>query len=339
MKNMERNDRIGRFGWILVLFLGLNPSITSADEASELYQSGVELFKAEKFLEASTAFRKAYALRPSWKVYYNIGQCEAAAKRYGIAIEAFESYLVGGGDEIKLERTEYVVGEIRRLQTLVGRLELVAPPGIEVYLDGDKRGTTPLEGPLRVAAGKHHVALKKGEETILEKRVQIAGGIATKVTAPSEQAEPEPAAEPSPEESANVPESEPPEPTPEPPEPVVEKGHSWMWPAGLAALGTGAATLIAGTVTGSLALAKSNKLADQCKDKIGCSDSDKELKESSDSLAIATNVLLPVGGALAVGGALLVFFEIRRSKERESALRVHPTGGPDLMGVIMSGRF
>lgn len=341
MKKKGRRLTALWFGWLLVFILNMGPTIANADEATTLYQTGVALFKEEKFLEAAAAFREAYALRPSWKLYYNIGQCEAAAKRYGIAIEAFEAYLVGGGDEIQLERTEYVVGEIRRLQTLVGRLEFMAPPGIDVFLDGDKRGTTPLEGPLRIAAGKHQVVLKKGDKIVLDKRVQVAGGIATKVTTPSEEPRAEePIQKPKTEEAAVIPEPTPMEKAPESPTPKIQKRHSWMWPVGLTAMGTGAATLIAGAVTGSLALSKSNKLEENCKEKVGCSDSDKELKDSSDKLAIATNMLLPLGGALAVTGGLLFFFELRNhSKEQEIALDVHPVGGPDQLGLTVSGRF
>ena len=54
----------------------------------------------ERFLEAVRAFRSANEINPSWKIEFNIGQCEAALKRYGLAMEAFEKYLALGGDEV-----------------------------------------------------------------------------------------------------------------------------------------------------------------------------------------------------------------------------------------------
>ena len=67
-----------------------------------------------------------------------------------MAAEAFEAYLMGGGDEISDERREEVTGEIRRMQPLVGRLELDENEELVVYIDDEQRAVTPLVGPLRV---------------------------------------------------------------------------------------------------------------------------------------------------------------------------------------------
>ena len=67
----------------------------SDDEAATAFSKGVKLFKAEKYDEAVKAFRRAYELKPAWKIKFNIGQCEGALKRYGLAIEAFEDEVIG----------------------------------------------------------------------------------------------------------------------------------------------------------------------------------------------------------------------------------------------------
>ncbi len=64
------------------------------DYAWNLYRKGIEDFKAARYQNAVNAFREAYSARPSWKILYNIGQCEAAITRYGLALEAFEKYMV-----------------------------------------------------------------------------------------------------------------------------------------------------------------------------------------------------------------------------------------------------
>ncbi|MBN2530773.1 MAG: hypothetical protein JXR76_30580 [Deltaproteobacteria bacterium] len=42
-----------------------------------------QLFENEQYPEASAKFRKAYELKPSWKILVSIGQCEATAKNRG----------------------------------------------------------------------------------------------------------------------------------------------------------------------------------------------------------------------------------------------------------------
>ena len=66
------------------------------DKAVQAFQEGKRLYGDKKFKEAADAFRLANHLRRSWKLLYNIGQCEAAAKRYGMALDAFERYVAEG---------------------------------------------------------------------------------------------------------------------------------------------------------------------------------------------------------------------------------------------------
>jgi tetratricopeptide (TPR) repeat protein len=69
-----------------------------ADPAKAAFAGGSRLFDKGDFPAAAEAFREANRLNPSWKLYYNIGRAEAAAERYGLALEAFEQYLAEGGD-------------------------------------------------------------------------------------------------------------------------------------------------------------------------------------------------------------------------------------------------
>ena len=60
------------------------------DEAAKMFDQGKKHFNEGAFVQAAGAFRKANELRPNWKLLFNIAQSEAAAKRYGLALEAFE---------------------------------------------------------------------------------------------------------------------------------------------------------------------------------------------------------------------------------------------------------
>ena len=75
------------------------------------WKATIWLYGDKKFKEAADAFRLANHLRRSWKLLYNIGQCEAAAKRYGMALDAFERYVAEGGFSLKAELGKEAFGD------------------------------------------------------------------------------------------------------------------------------------------------------------------------------------------------------------------------------------
>jgi tetratricopeptide (TPR) repeat protein len=161
-----------------------NSETTTA--AKEAFAEGGELFTQGKYSAAAEAFRRAYALSPTWKLLYNIAQAETAAKHYGVAIGIFEQYLAEGGDELPESRSDAVQKEIQRLRLLVGTVEVVAPAGAIFYVDDVQRGTLPFSGPMRLSIGKHQVRLELNHETLLNREISIAGGMPTYVKVTSE---------------------------------------------------------------------------------------------------------------------------------------------------------
>ncbi len=293
----------------------------AGEDARSMHRKGVELFKQSRFEEAAVAFRKAHQLRPTWKLLFNIGQCEAAAKRYGLALEAFEKYLVEGGDEVPEERREYCAAEIRRIRPLVGVLEVEADYGIEVLVDGTVRAVTPLEGPLRVAAGTRHVVLRRGGEIVLEKKVQLAGGMTTRIEPPRKA------------------DGEPEEQEPSQPETSDEKPASPLRTVGWIGVGVGAAVAIGGAITGGMAMSKSNDLADKCPDKNNCPDEHKNLPGEADNLALTTNILLPVGAVVAATGVVLIIIGRNSGDSEEPKVSLLPITGPNHAGFAVQGEF
>ncbi len=147
------------------------------EQAKTAFDKGKELFHKKEYAEAAEAFSKAYNLKKTWKLLYNIGQSEASAKRHGLALEAFEQYLAEGGDDVPVEKRDYVISEVKRLREMVGSLDVHAPEGALVIVDGVERGTAPLVGPLTVAAGmNHNVLVKHLEDKLLDRVVRVRSG-------------------------------------------------------------------------------------------------------------------------------------------------------------------
>ena len=115
---------IALFSMCLLSIGAAGPVAAQSDDAKAAFEEGKRLFAQKKYADAADQFRAAYEFRESWKLLYNIGQAEAAATRYGLAMEAFEQYLAEAGDEIDEERRNEVLEEIVRLRNMVGELSV-----------------------------------------------------------------------------------------------------------------------------------------------------------------------------------------------------------------------
>ena len=316
---------------------------SSEKKAKAAFAAGREQYDAKRYRQAASEFERAYELKPNWKLLYNIGQAYAAAKLYGRAISAFERYLAEGGDDVPIERQEYVIGEARRLKNLVGFLQFEVPAGSTVVIDGEERGTAPLPRALMLtAAVEHHVEVVSNGEEILSRALILTGGEKKEMVARVEES-PSPAEpEEEPEETASIAkDAKRPdgaiEPRPEPPDRGLETSDDVppQIPAGWATLGVGGALLIAATVTGSVALSLENDLEKVCKPD-GCPPEKKGDRDRLDALGPTTDVLLGAGAvALVTGTVLLVIGADDESAREETVVTLAPSGA----GAVLQGRF
>jgi hypothetical protein len=284
--------------------------------ARDAFLEGVAHFDAGRHEQALAAFNRANELKPSWKLLYNIGQCEAALRQFGLALTHFERYLSEGGDEVSPERRDEVLAEVERLRKMVGSIDLDAPDGAVILVDGVERGTAPLPGRLRLSASVEHVIeVVSGGEQLLERTVMVGGGetIAIRVgdeggaPAPTPAADDEPAAE-----SSNL--------------------KTWGW----VTLGLGAAIAAGGGITGGLALKTNGELGDRCSGNV-CTPDDQDDIDKRDALAMTSNVLIGVGAAAVVAGVLMLV--LGGDEETEGQVALRPVMAPGLAGAAAELRF
>jgi tetratricopeptide (TPR) repeat protein len=84
--------------WVVLLISSISAAAPSdAARAKQAFNEGLSLFEQGDFPAAANKFRTSYQTKKSYRILYNIGQAEAAAKRYGVSLEAFEKYLADGG--------------------------------------------------------------------------------------------------------------------------------------------------------------------------------------------------------------------------------------------------
>ena len=309
------------------------------DEATAAFQEGTALFHDNRYAAAADAFRRAYALKPYWKLFYNIGQSEAAAKRYGLALEAFEKYLVLGGDEIEQLRRDKVFDEIGKFRKIVGSMEIEGKDGLKIVVDDIERGTTPLSGPILVAAGiEHRVSALEGDAVVYEKRVRVSGEQKTTVSI----AEIDAATPPKVEEN-RVPAAQPPRNASDADSSSVSpdegRNRSVLKPIGWSLVGVGAATLIAAAVTGSMALSIDNDIHDDCI-ATGCPPDKIDERDRMNRLSLSTDILVGTGAAVAGAGIVVwVLGIVKDKKETARVVSILPLVTPSTVGAVWVKEF
>jgi len=344
---------MARFSYAIALGIFLVVSGVGADdsnEAKKAFETGAALFQAGKYDEAAISFRKANDLKPHWRILYNIGQSEAAAKRYGLALEAFEAYLAQGGDDIPRDRQQQVLAEVKRLREMVGSVDVKAPDGAVVTIDGTERGKTPLLSSILVSAGvKHNMIVHLGRENLLEKTFIVRGGVTLQVEVVGPEAA-NPVVEVAAPEAAKPVEGRDPNEEDEPDElKGVPEGATLeddtaprsLNITGWITLGFGVAATIGGIVTGGLAVSQEDELKSDCPDGVCPDGYDFSAEKKRDRYATATDVLLPTGIVLAAAGAALLIVDAVKSKREkpETAATILPVISPDNAGLVLRGSF
>src|SRR3954452_22502455 len=111
---------------LLALLTCLNIGVAHAEEADrearERYDNAVKLYEEGAYDAALVELNRAAELRPSYKLYYNIGQVRYAMHDYAAAIDAYRRYLDQGGDKIPSSRREQVQKELNELAQRVAKL-------------------------------------------------------------------------------------------------------------------------------------------------------------------------------------------------------------------------
>ncbi len=288
------------------------------DPAKAAFERGLKLYQEEDFSGAAKAFREADELKPSWKILFNIGQAEAAAKRYGLALEALQKYLVQGGDDVPTDRGQEVHSEIKRLLDLVGMLQIEAAEGARISIDTEFRGTAPLSGVIPVSAGLDHVVVARSPDgETSERTVRVLSGQTLAVDLVSEEVD-EPVAAPVVEDPAD--------------------DRSGLKVGGWVTASVGAAILVGGAVTGGIAMKKNGEITDNCPGG-ECDPKWQETLDTRDALGVTTNVLLGVGAAAVVAGVVMLVIAHGDEKAEDETVALFPIAGPRGGGVAVEWRF
>jgi hypothetical protein len=312
---------VSAIGLALLVSAAAAAEETNEEKARTWFKQGGKRFDEQKYDDALYAFEQADRLNPSWKIAFNIGQCQAALKRYGLAIEAFERYLAEGGDDVPADRRTKVLNELSQFRKMVGGVMVTGENDVVVVIDDLVRGSTPMNQPILVTAGvKHDIKLVKQEEVLKTVRETVRGESTLEIEVSGDAA-----GAPAP-----MPAPLPVEPTGGGPvEPVDEGGLSpvFFW------IGASATVVFAGGAVGTNFALKKMK-----KDGIA---TDDDLK-SARGIRIAGLACFGLAIAAGITTTVLVFFtdwDGDGDEESAAELKVGPFGTANGAGLALQGSF
>ena len=340
---------------VAVVFCATHVHADSVDEeAKKLFEEGAVFFDQKDFNGAAQAFRESYRLKPAWRILFNLAQSEAAAKRYGLAINAFEKYLAEGGDEIDKIRQKEVVEELDLLRAKVGAVEILAREGTVIVIDDVERGTAPLGVSLRVAAAvEHRLVVRDGEKVLLSFSFSVNGGdsiiIDTAGMVSRVGNEPATARDDSDEVDAEPVAKvilQPDRPIAKPMEtyvvnPSAQKAGKIkrLKITGLVLAATGGALLLGGTAAGIVALNINDDLSEKCEADDLCRSNNEDRLNEQMLYAHMSTVMIATGAAAATAGAILLIRSIHQTEQLTKPLTLTPVIGIGFSGVVLRSNF
>lgn len=263
------------------------------DEARVEMKQGVKLLDRGDYAGALLHFEAAYRLFPSPKIALNMGSCHAKLGHAVAALEHYERFLREAEpqtDPALRAQAERAAAEMR---TKVGEIEVRAPEGTEVRLDGEVVGRAPI-AVLRAEPGAKRVVLAAPGRPDYDEIVDVGAGQRVVVMLPDS---PPPAA------VALAPAPDLPAISARPAPPPPPRRRKWTW----IAAGAAGVLSVAAIVTFARTKSKYDDLADSCgATPEGCASGDVDGVQSG---VLATNVLIGAGAAAAVGAVALWFLE------------------------------
>ncbi len=284
-----------------------------AQNEDALIEEGVTLRERGQDAQALERFESAYELTHSARALAQIALAEQALTQWVDAHDHLTEALRMGGSWIDTRRAplEQALATIR---THIGTLEVrTNVEGAEVTIDGRSVSAT---DPIAIAAGSFVLEVRAPGHSPFRRELSIAAGQVMREEvelAPTEDEEATPPAQP-------------------------QRGVS-ISPIGLAVAGVGGAMLIAGAITGGLALERDGTLAMLCPNNL-CVEEARPVLEERRALAISADVLIFGGLAVAATGVVLAFL-MPSTGASESARadrpRLYASCSPTGCGAVVRG--
>jgi hypothetical protein len=314
-------------------------------EARARYQEGVSLAHAERWKDALEAFERSDALRPHAITKYNIAYCESRLGHPTLAsnalTQALRAHREGGGHELPDELLSSVERDLQAANLEVARVTVAVGHGA-LTVDGrplelvDASGprpllvavTRPVGQPEPLPAGQVDLLLDPGTHVFVLATPGHADSVTRATLEPGSFTSLELAVPPATTSTpAAVPQSELRSP------PALGPSHT----AAYVAFGCGAAAVIAGSVSGFVALGKRDDVDRACVE--AGSRCDRERESGNRTADISTAAFIAAGAAVGVGVWLWLAASVNHDPRAKTPNSLETQPGLRFSGTSLRGRF
>jgi hypothetical protein len=312
-------------------------------DAQARFEEGLERVKAGDFEAARVSFTQAYAVLHKPDILWNLALAEQKSGHLVEAIGHFKQVKAGAkSDRDRASADRHVI----ELMAQTAHIDVAAPSGAQVSLDGVAAGLAPLPEALDVAAGRHHIevglaqgATKSADaDAVVGQVVHVSFLQAEAVVTPAPGAAPAPAPAPAPA-AAPAPDAAPPAPS----------SHSTFWDArGITVVSIGGLGVVSASLGLAFGIVSNNDsstagtLRQQNPACLGSSSPGcQQLASTTQSQhsAYVTSEGFWIGAGVLAVGAVATWFLWPKSSSSGAAIQVVPTAAPGGAGAIAVGSF
>jgi PEGA domain len=154
----------------------LAESLTGMAKAE--YEAGRILYADKDYANAIVKFQRAHEIAKDPRLLWNIAVCEKNLRRYTRMLDTIRRYRTEAARVLTDEERAQAVEIIKTVEAFVTALKLTSSePGADVYVDDEKRGTTPLAEPVMLDVGNRRLrVVKPGYKEVSFTRQVVGGG-------------------------------------------------------------------------------------------------------------------------------------------------------------------
>jgi len=234
-------------------------------------EDALQEFSIGNFPEARAAFSRAHELYPNARTLRGMGMSAFEARDYVEAIDLLSAAAESAEQPLTEAQRLEARQVIERAKGYVSTVEVeLLPPGAALAVDGQP---VQLEqGQLVLNPGDYQVQARAEGREPVTLTISAEAGRSTTITISL--------------------------PRTNSGDRATDAAERSVWPYVVG--GTGVALLVASAITGALSAGAEDDLRESC-DTGTC---DEDARDSGKTMQVATNVLLPLGGALLVGGVV-----------------------------------
>jgi tetratricopeptide (TPR) repeat protein len=187
--------------WAFVVVLGLaltapahgapSPKPGGRVVAVPLFRAGIRLFDQGFYQKALAKFQRAYFHLPNPKIHTRIALCFKWLGKYVQAIFHYEKYLAqsrpkpparptAAATSLRQGVQKTIVALLKKIGQI--RLQVTAPKGALVRMNGSILGRAPMKKLLRLTPGKYHVTISAKDHHPLQRDLTLKAAQLTTLT-------------------------------------------------------------------------------------------------------------------------------------------------------------